>query len=56
MGLEERKLTMAEKRDFLVRMNELIRDDVLNYGDQRQIFLVCLAACERELSRIEKED
>ena len=48
-------LTMAEKRDLIERVTELVKADVLNKEDRDDIFRVCLAACDREMARM-KED
>ena len=48
-------VTMAEKRDLLERVRELVMNDVLNRADRDSIFRVCLAACGRELAKM-KED
>jgi hypothetical protein len=49
------KLTMAEKRDLIERVTELVKADVLNRADRDDIFRVCLVACDRELSQIKKQ-
>ena len=42
---------MAEKRDLLERIAELIRLDVLKREDRDAIYRIFLAACSRELAR-----
>ena len=48
-------LTMAEKRELIERITELVKYDVLKKEDRDDIFRVCLAACSRELAKIEEE-
>ena len=45
-------LTMAEKRDLIERIRELVKNDILNKEDRDNIFRVCLAACNRELAKL----
>lgn len=47
-------LTMAEKRDFIERITELVKGDVLKREDRDRIYRICLAACSRELAHIEE--
>ena len=49
------ELTMEEKQEFLERMREMIMTDILNREDRRQIYIVCLAACGREMGKLRKE-
>ena len=42
-------LTMAEKREFLEKMRNLVLCDVIGKEDQDEIFRVCLSACDRSL-------
>lgn len=49
------KLTMAEKRDLIERVTELVKADVLKKEDRDDIFRVCLVACDRELAAIKKQ-
>ena len=49
-------LTMAEKRKFLERITELVKDNVLNRNDRDEIYRICVAACGRELARIRQEE
>ena len=53
---EGRELTMAEKRDLVERVTELVKNNVLNRDDRREIFCICLAACDRELAKMKKEE
>jgi hypothetical protein len=46
------ELTMAEKRDLIERITELVKNDILNKEDRNDIFRVCLAACSRELANM----
>ena len=47
-------LTMAEKRDLIERISELVKDGVLKREDHDRIYRICLAACSRELAKIEE--
>ena len=53
--MEDMELTAAEKREFMERMNDLIKNGILNRDDRREIYCVCLAACDRELAKSRKE-
>lgn len=46
------ELTMAGKRDLIERITELVKNDILNKEDRDDIFRVCLAACSRELAKL----
>ena len=46
------EMTMAEKRDLIERITELVKNDILNKEDRDDIFRVCLAACNRELAKL----
>ena len=48
------ELTMAEKRDFLERITEMIKDGILDREDRDRIYRICLAACSRELAKTEE--
>ena len=48
-------LTTAEKRDMIERITELTKYDVLKKEDRDDIFRVCLAACDREMAKMRKE-
>ena len=48
-------LTTAEKRDLIERITELTEYDVLKKEDRDDIFRVCLAACDREMVKMRKE-
>ena len=48
-------LTMAEKRDLIERITELVKADVLNRNDRDDIYRICLCACDREMAKM-KED
>ena len=49
------ELTMAEKRDLIERITELVKNDVLNREDRDSIYRVCLVACGRELAKMKEE-
>ena len=49
------ELTMAEKRDLIERITELVKNGILNKEDRDNIFRVCLAACGRELAKLKEE-
>ena len=49
------ELTMAEKRDLIERITELVKNGILNKEDRDNIFRVCLAACSRELAKLKEE-
>ena len=48
-------LTMAEKRDLIERITELVKADVLKKEDRDDIFRVCLVACDREMAKMRRE-
>ena len=48
------ELTMAEKRDLIERITELVKNDILNKEDRDNIFRVCLAACGRGLAKLKE--
>ncbi len=50
------QLTLAEKRDLLERMRALVKDDILKKEDRDAVYWICLAACERELGKLKRED
>ena len=54
--LEQNELTMAEKREFIERMTELIDNNIINQDDRKSIYFVCMAACARELVKMMKEE
>ncbi len=47
-------LTMAEKRNLIERITELVKNDILNKEDRDNIFRVCLAACSRDLAKLKE--
>ena len=49
------ELTMAEKRDLIERITDLVKNNILNKEDRDNIFRVCLAACSRELAKLKEE-
>ena len=49
------ELTMAEKRDFIEKITDLVKNDVLNREDRDSIYRVCLATCGRELAKMKEE-
>lgn len=54
-SMEDRDLTMAEKRDLIERITELAKIDVLKKEDRDDIYRVCLVACDREMAKMRKE-
>ena len=56
MGLLEEEIpldmTMAEKRDLIERITELVKNNILNKEDRDNIFRVCLVACSLELAKL----
>lgn len=48
------ELTMAEKRDLLERIRELVMHDILNRSDRDDIYRVCLVACDREMAKLKE--
>ena len=54
-SMEDKQLTMAEKHELIERITEMVKNDILNRDDRRDIYCVCLAACDREMARIKKE-
>ena len=53
--MDEKELTQAEKRDLIERITELVKNNVLNRDDRRDIYCVCMVACDRELGKLRKE-
>jgi hypothetical protein len=53
--MEDKELTAAEKREFIERMTEMIKNGILNRDDRRDIYCVCMVACDRELAKLRKE-
>ena len=49
------ELTMAEKRDLIERITELVKHDVLKRSDRDDIYRVCMVACDRELAKLKEE-
>ena len=54
--MEDKTLTQAEKRDMIERLTSLIENNVLNRDDRKEIYCVCMVACDRELAKLKKED
>lgn len=50
------EMTMAEKRDLIERITELVKNNVLNREDRDDIFRVCMVACDRELAKTRMEE
>lgn len=48
------ELTTAEKRDFIERITDLVKGGVLKREDRDRVYRICLAACSRELAKIEE--
>ena len=55
-SMEDEKMTMTEKRDLIERITELVKHDILNRSDRRDIYCVCMVACDRELAKMKKEE
>ena len=55
-GNEEKELNMAEKRDLIERITDQVKHNVINRDDSRDIYCVCMAACDRELAKLKKEE
>ena len=49
-------MTQAERREFMEQIIELIKNGILNRDDRRDIYCVCLAACDREMAKMKKEE
>ena len=49
------QMTMAEKREFLERMQELVKNNILRKEDRDAVYRICLAACGRELEELKRE-
>ena len=49
------QMTMGEKREFLERMQELVKHNILRKEDRDAVYRICLAACGRELEELKKE-
>jgi len=47
---------MAEKREFLETMRELVLSDVIKKEDRDAIYSVCLAACGRALAEAKDQE
>ena len=47
---------MAENRDLIERITELVKNGILNKADRDNIFRVCLAACSRELAKLKTSE
>ena len=50
------ELTMAEKRDLLDRIRKLVLADVIKKKDRDEIYRVCMAACSRELAKLQEKE
>ena len=53
---DDKELTMAERRELIERMTEIIMTGIINRDDRRDIYCVCLAACDREMPKMRKEN
>ena len=47
-------LTMAEKRDFLERMRELVLCGVIGREERDEIYKICIAACGNAMSEMKE--
>ena len=56
MGTDGKELAMAERREFIEKMTEYVKGGILNRDDRKDIYRVCLAACERELANSRREE
>ena len=54
--MDDREMTQAERREFMEQIIELIKNGILNRDDRRDIYCVCLAACDREMAKMKKEE
>ena len=54
MESESKELTQAEKREFIERITSMVMNNILNRDDRRDIYCVCLVACDREMAKIRK--
>ncbi len=54
MEPESKELTQAEKREFIERITSMVMNNILNRDDRRDIYCVCLVACDREMAKIRK--
>ena len=55
IDLDDKELTMAEKRELIVRITELIKCNVINRDDMADFFRICLVACDREMAKLKEE-
>ena len=53
--MDDKELTMAEKRELIVRITELIKCNVINRDDMADFFRICLVACDREMAKRKEE-
>ena len=54
--MDDKTLSQSEKRDMIERLTSLIENNVLNRDDRKEIYCVCMVACDRELAKLKKED
>ena len=52
--MQDEELTMAEKREFLQHITEMVKGGVIKRSDRDDIFRVCLVACDREMARMKE--
>lgn len=52
--MQDEELTMAEKRDFLQHITELVKGGVIKRAGRDDILRVCLVACDREIARMKE--
>ena len=53
--LDDKELTMAERREMIMRITELVKNGIINRDDMGDIFRICLLACDREIARMKEE-
>ena len=53
--MDDKELTMAEKRELIVRITELIKCNAINRDDMADFFRICLVACDREMAKLKEE-
>ena len=54
MEPESKELTMAEKREMIERLADMIKNNILNRDDRKDIYCVCLVACSREMAKLKE--
>lgn len=54
-SMEDMQLTMEEKQGLIEQIKDLVMHDIINRDDRRDIYCVCLVACDREMAKMKKE-